>query len=84
MSTTPFFLIWNPSGEPPTRPHDTLDEALREAKRLAEAHAGQSFIVMRSQCVVHVPVSPIVMVPHAGADGPLNDIWTEVQDQIPF
>ena len=44
----PFWLVWNPQGYNPQRKHKTLDDATREAERLARTNPGKYFIVMQS------------------------------------
>lgn len=42
----------------PTHIHDTVESAMLEAKRLAEKHTGQEFIVMRAICAVKYRTDP--------------------------
>jgi hypothetical protein len=42
----PFFVVWNPDGRTPTKPHNNFWEA--EAQRLATANEGHQFIVLGS------------------------------------
>lgn len=44
-----FYIVWNPERTtPPRYRHDSLLSAIAEAKRLADANPGQSFIVLAS------------------------------------
>lgn len=40
------FLVWNPKAGYPTTHHNTCDQAVREAERLAAANPGMAFHVM--------------------------------------
>ena len=49
MSTaepTPFWLIWNESGQAPRFKHTTALSAEREALRLASVYPGSTFVVL--------------------------------------
>lgn len=50
----PFWMVWNPQGYNPTREHETLESAQREAERLARQCRGQNFVVLESVEVVTV------------------------------
>jgi hypothetical protein len=41
-----FYVVWCPSGGPPTVKHPSLASAEAEAKRLARAHTGHEFFVL--------------------------------------
>lgn len=42
----PFWLVWCENGGTPTVRHESPDAAEREARRLAAAHPGKSFLVL--------------------------------------
>lgn len=41
-----FWLVWNETRDPPRHKHYSLDDAKREAERLARNNAGQQFHVL--------------------------------------
>ena len=43
-----FYLVWNPGRDVPKRRHDTIDDARKEARRLAELQPGEEFFVLRA------------------------------------
>lgn len=43
-----FWFVWNPDGRSPVFRHPSCDSALSEAKRLARAFPGQTFIILES------------------------------------
>ena len=45
-----FFMVWNPTGRPPSYKHRDRDSAEAEAQRLALQNPGQKFVVMASLC----------------------------------
>ena len=47
-------MVWNPDRYTPTRKHDAIDKANREAERLARENQGQTFIVLESVLAVVV------------------------------
>lgn len=54
-----FFLVWNPQRtEGPRHRHPTHVEAKAEATRLAKAHAGQRFYVLRAEGFAEKPADP--------------------------
>lgn len=50
-----FWLIWSPTGYSPKVKHQSHDDAVREARRLAANCHGQSFYVMAAQKVICQP-----------------------------
>lgn len=44
----PFWLVWSPEGSNPKHCHGTLDDAKKEAKRLAKLMQGTRFFVVES------------------------------------
>ena len=48
MSDKSIYLVWNPGGENPKERHETVDDARKEARRLAEANKGLEFFVLRA------------------------------------
>lgn len=46
--TATFWTVWCPTGGAPTVAHPSLSLATMEAERLARAHPGQQFVVMKS------------------------------------
>lgn len=71
MRTTPFWLVWSPSGaRPPAHRHATEADAEREAERLADQNPGAEFYV----------VAPIY---HVVAQRRLTERFL-VDDGIPF
>lgn len=50
-STLPgFWVVWNPTRRSVGDRHYSQDSAVREAERLAGAHPGETFVVLRSVC----------------------------------
>ena len=45
----PYYYIFNTSVGPPTKRHETLEEALKEAERLAQKQPGHAFEIL--QCI---------------------------------
>lgn len=45
-----FFLVWTPNGHNPTKKHDHLGAAKKEAARLATENPSQKFYIMESIC----------------------------------
>lgn len=45
--STPFWLVWNPTGFPPKYKHSSVESAEAEAARLARCNPGQEFFVLR-------------------------------------
>lgn len=43
-----FWTVWNPARSAPTVRHDSREEALREAERLASIQPNDSFYVMQA------------------------------------
>ena len=41
-----FWMVWNPLGRQPAVRHDTEQEAITEAERLASKHEGHPFFVL--------------------------------------
>lgn len=56
MSTTEFWVVWNPSRGIPQVRHATQAEAEAEADRLAAKQPGEEFIVLRAESVTKVEV----------------------------
>ncbi len=54
-----FWLVWNPNAGPPQYRHDTLEQARKEAERMASLHQGEKFYVLHALGVakVEVPVT---------------------------
>ena len=46
MKPETFYIVWSPSGSPPTVRHQTEASARMEAVRLATINPGRSFFVM--------------------------------------
>lgn len=53
------YFVWNPDRREPNYRHDTVNSALVEAERLARAHPGQQFIVLKvlGAAIVEKPVA---------------------------
>lgn len=48
-NTAKFWIVWEPDNpRPPTKRHDTLDDATKEAERLARRHRGKTFVVLEA------------------------------------
>ena len=45
-TATPYWLVWQEDGGPPTVKHETQEAAEQEAERLARAFNGRSFVVL--------------------------------------
>lgn len=52
-----FWMVWTKAGRPPRFRHNLRESALVEAKRLALANPGRTFIVMRGEEKFRVPGS---------------------------
>ena len=64
-----FFIVWSPEGtHNPAVRHWTLEQAAREAERLAQQHVGKEFVVLRSIVARQVPPAPMRRVRYE--DGP--------------
>ena len=48
MKTHPFWFVWNPNNRIPQYEHQSYINAEFEAKRLAQKHPGEQFIVLQS------------------------------------
>lgn len=68
----PFWLVWCLNGNTPTRMHDSLDSACREAERLARANNGNTFVVMQSYGAA--VVNPVTKIDLRPEEGPRDDI----------
>lgn len=65
-----FYLIWSPEGlTPPKYTHDTLENAQREANRLASVNPNRSFYVVKALSV------------HKVESKKLHDMF---EDDVPF
>lgn len=51
----PYYYIFKPSGYPPSKRHESIEEALREAKRLACLHPGQAFEILKCVGITSTP-----------------------------
>lgn len=71
-----FWMIWNPKGRTPTRMHATVEDANREAERLALAAEGEVFIVLKATHAFSVAKPAPLPVERVAL--------TEVLDNIPF
>lgn len=45
-SDTGKYLVWNPARNLPKRPHATIESAIAESERLAQANPGEEYYVM--------------------------------------
>lgn len=54
MSTTEFWVVWNPYRGLPQVRHDTQAAAEAEADRLATKHPGDEFVILRAESVTKV------------------------------
>lgn len=43
-----FWMVWNPDGHPPSFSHGTKQDAVLEARRLAQKHQDNSFFVLEA------------------------------------
>lgn len=76
MSTDTFWIVWCPTGaRPPSHRHETYQDAVREAERLAECAYPSEFFVLRA---VSRSRKVSVVTSLIGDDGSLLD------DEAPF
>lgn len=54
ITDAPFWMVWNPSGRPPSFRHSTEEAAVAESERLARENPGRTFIVLGSVCACRV------------------------------
>jgi len=81
-----FWLVWNPRGRNPTRPHATETDARNEAERLAALphNNGDSFVVLEAFAVYRRENPPVRV------DRLSYEPWSEEElaewrdDEIPF
>ena len=52
------YLVWNPDGDKPKKKHNSVDEARKEARRLAEENHGAEFYVLRAVEAVRYRTGP--------------------------
>lgn len=72
-----FWFVWNPSGRNPRHAHETRESADAEAKRLAYANPGETFVVLKSVAGFRSHVSDPVSLS-------LADCRAQACDDIPF
>ena len=65
-----FWLVWNPAGRSPSHRHKSIEDAVKEAERLARQEPGQRFIVLEALRMCQVPELPIK--------------WSELEEPLPF
>ncbi len=63
MMTKKFYLVWNEQGSCPTYKHPSLEDAEREATRLAKQNPGCKFHVLESVSTLEVP-DPVIKTVH--------------------
>lgn len=51
----PYYYVFKPVGHPPSRKHDTLEDAIKESQRLCEMHPNQSFEVLQCVAITSAP-----------------------------
>lgn len=68
----PFWLVWNPEGNAPTKRHLTEQSAINEAERLARQCRGKRFTVLRS--IETRVVDDMRRIEHV----------TDIDDELPF
>ena len=54
IEPTDFYMLWTKTGHRPRHTHDTREDALTEAARLAAANPGKKFIVLHAVQKVYV------------------------------
>lgn len=69
-----FWYVFNPSGFRPRYKHTTVESAIAESRRLAEANPGQKFEVLRCIGFSHVKPKPDILKPAKA----------NIDDEIPF
>lgn len=65
---TGFYMVWNEVGSSPRVRHDNLDDAKKEASRLASAQPGVRFFVLQA----------------IGQCQSVNTVYTRLEEPIPF
>jgi hypothetical protein len=58
--TESIYVVWRVSGDSPKCRHASIEQALNEAKRLADLNHGEEFIVLRAISSVTYRDSPYV------------------------
>jgi hypothetical protein len=51
----PYYYVFKPVGHPPSRKHDTLEDAIKESQRLCEIHPNQTFEVLQCVAITSAP-----------------------------
>jgi hypothetical protein len=51
----PYYYVFKPVGHPPSRKHDTLEDAIKESRRLCEIHPNQTFEVLQCVAITSAP-----------------------------
>jgi hypothetical protein len=51
----PYYYVFKPTGHPPSRKHDTLEDAVKESRRLCEMHPNQTFEVLQCVAITSAP-----------------------------
>jgi hypothetical protein len=51
----PYYYVFKPVGHPPSRKHDTLEDAIKESQRLCEMHPNQTFEVLQCVAITSAP-----------------------------
>lgn len=54
LKYAPFWFVWNPNGRNPQAKHQTENQAIQEAERLAKHNPGETFVVLESICARRV------------------------------
>lgn len=51
----PYYYVFSPQRHAPSRKHDTLEDAVKEAQRLCEMHPNQTFEVLQCVAITSAP-----------------------------
>jgi hypothetical protein len=51
----PYYYVFKPVGHPPSRKHETLEDAVKESQRLCEIHPNQTFEVLQCVAITSAP-----------------------------